>query len=203
MAENLIGKKPILIIIAGPNGSGKTTITSEILKHEWIENCVYINPDNIARDTFGDWNSPEAILKAAQFSDELREDCLINNKSIIFETVLSSNNKIEFIKKAKEKGYFIRLFFVGTESPLINASRITQRVMDGGHDVPISKIISRYSKSIANCTLICKMINRVYIYDNSIEYEKPQLLFRIADGKLGKAYGKINNWALEIYNEVV
>ncbi len=203
MGENLIGKKPILIVIAGPNGSGKTTITSEILRHEWLEDCVYINPDNIARDTFGDWNSPEAVLKAAQFSDQLREDCLLSNKSIIFETVLSSNNKIDYILRAKEKGYFIRLFFVCTESPLINASRIAQRVMDGGHDVPISKIISRYSKSIANCTLICKTINRLYIYDNSREYEKPQLLFRIADGRLGKEYEKINNWALKIYNEVI
>ncbi len=39
--------KPLLIIIAGPNGTGKTSITNKILKHEWIENCTYINPDNI------------------------------------------------------------------------------------------------------------------------------------------------------------
>ena len=40
---------PVLIIIAGPNGSGKTTITSQILHHEWLENSVYINPDQMAR----------------------------------------------------------------------------------------------------------------------------------------------------------
>ncbi len=39
--------KPTLIIIAGPNGSGKTTITSQILKHEWTLNSIYINPDEI------------------------------------------------------------------------------------------------------------------------------------------------------------
>ena len=57
--------RPVLIVIAGPNGSGKTTITSKILKHEWLERAVYINPDNVAQDRFGDWNSPEAVLQAA------------------------------------------------------------------------------------------------------------------------------------------
>ena len=97
------------------------------------------------------WNSNEAVMKAAILSTQMREDCIAEGKSLIFETVFSANDKIDFVKKAKDKGYFIRLFFVGTESPTINASRIARRVMQGGHDVPISKIISRYSKSIANC----------------------------------------------------
>ena len=60
--------RPVLIVIAGPNGSGKTTITSKILKHEWLENVLYINPDQVAQDRFGDWNSPEAVLQAAPYS---------------------------------------------------------------------------------------------------------------------------------------
>ncbi len=88
--------KPKLIVIAGPNGSGKTSITTQILRHEWVEGCVYINPDNIAQEQFGDWNSPDAVLKAAQFATELRENCLKNNESFIFETVFSTNDKIDF-----------------------------------------------------------------------------------------------------------
>jgi predicted ABC-type ATPase len=196
-------KKPLLIVIAGPNGSGKTTVTSKILKHNWLEDCEYINPDNIARDNFGDWNSPDAVLKAALLSEKMREDCLQNNKSLIFETVLSAYSKIEFIEKAKLKGYFVRLFFIGTVSPILNASRIAQRVIDGGHDVPITKIISRYSKSIVNCSLACRIVDRAYIYDNSVEYEEPKLLFRISDGKIAKEYKDLNAWALQIFNSVV
>lgn len=174
-------KKPILIVIAGPNGSGKTSITNKILQHEWVDNCLYINPDNIANDTFGDWNSNDAVMKAAIYSSELRESCLNDGKSLIFETVLSTNEKINFINRAKSIGYFVRLFFVGTESPTINASRTTQRVMEGGHDVPITKIISRYSKSIANSCLVSKLVDRAYFYYNSIDFEEPKLLFRVSN----------------------
>jgi predicted ABC-type ATPase len=187
-------KKPTLIIIAGPNGSGKTSITHKVLQHQWLEDCVYINPDDIARDTFGDWNAPEAVMQAAVLSTQMREDCIAEGKSLIFETVFSAPDKVDFVKRAKEKGYFVRLFFVSTESPTINASRIARRVMNGGHDVPISKIISRYSKSIANCCIVSKIVDRAYVYDNSIEFAEPTLLFRVIDGTSIKEYPTPIQW---------
>ena len=188
--------KPVLIVIAGPNGSGKTTITSKILHHEWLENAVYINPDLVAQDKFGDWNSPEAVLQAAQYCDQQREECLSNRKSLIFETVLSSEGKVDFIRRAKEAGFFIRLFFVATNHPSINASRIAQRVMEGGHDVPIAKVISRYYKSILNCKRCSGLVDRVYVYDNSIDDADARLLFRMTDGHLFKQYtDDIPDWS--------
>ena len=59
--------KPTLIVVAGPNGAGKTTITEKLLRHEWMDGCVYINPDVIAQEEFGGWNSPEAIIKKIDF----------------------------------------------------------------------------------------------------------------------------------------
>ena len=87
--------RPVLIVIAGPNGSGKTTITSKILRHEWLEDAVYINPDQVAQDKFGDWNSPEAVMQAAQYCEQQREQCLHDRQSLIFETVLSSEGKVD------------------------------------------------------------------------------------------------------------
>lgn len=58
--------RPVLIVIAGPNGSVNTSVTSKIL-HEWLEDSEYINPDNVARDMFGDWNNQESVLKAANY----------------------------------------------------------------------------------------------------------------------------------------
>ena len=191
--------KPVLIVIAGPNGSGKTTITSKILKHEWLENALYVNPDQVAQDRFGDWNSPEAVLKAARYCEEQREECLRQGQSLIFETVLSTDSKVDFIRRAHEAGYFIRIFFVSTAHPAINAARIAQRVMEGGHDVPISKIISRYQKSILNCKRVAAIADRVYIYDNSVDDAEARLLFRMTDGRPFKRYtDDIPEWALTI-----
>ena len=190
--------KPKLIIIAGPNGSGKTSVTGKILEHQWIDGCIYINPDNIARDDYGDWNSPDAVLKAVNRAAELREEGLLKKCGIIFETVLSAQDKIDYIIRAKQSGYFIRLFFVGTNHPSINAARIAQRVMEGGHDVPISKIINRFSKSIANCCVAATIVDRLYVYDNSVDFTEPKLLFRASDSKLEKFYTEVNTWALSI-----
>lgn len=134
--------KPELIIIAGPNGSGKTSITQKFLHHEWADGTTYINPDQIAKDMFGDWNDKEAILKAANFCAAFREKCLVERRSFVFETVFSAQDKIDFVIRAKQAGFFVRIFFISTSNPTINASRIAKRVMEGGHDVPITKIIS-------------------------------------------------------------
>ena len=58
--------KPALLVIAGPNGSGKTTITERLQQERWSEGVEYINPDIVARDRFGDWNSREAVEQAAR-----------------------------------------------------------------------------------------------------------------------------------------
>ena len=118
---------------------------------------------------------------------------------MIFETVLSVPQKVDYIKRAKEAGFFIRLFFVSTGSPAINAARIAKRVMEGGHDVPIPKIISRYYRSISNCSIAAEIVDRTYVYDNSIEDADAQLLFRMVNGKLFKTYvEEFPEWAKTI-----
>lgn len=192
-------RKPTLCIVAGPNGSGKTTTTVQLLNNEWAADSIYINPDNIAQDTFGDWNSPEAVLKAAAEATRLRYDCLENGRDFVFETVFSSPEKLEFLCKAKDAGYFIRLFYVCTSDPAINVVRITQRYMNGGHEVPISKIISRYYKSLLNAAKAISFVDRAYIYDNSVDNQLPSLLYRTTDGQLFKQYtNDIPQWAMTI-----
>jgi predicted ABC-type ATPase len=188
--------KPELIVIAGPNGSGKTSVTQKFLHHEWSDGTIYINPDDVANEMFGDWNSQEAVIKSANYCAELREKCLQNKESFVFETVFSAEDKVEFLYRAKQAGYFVRLFFISTNSPEINAARIAKRVMEGGHDVPITKIISRYYKSIANCITISKYVDRLYVYDNSVDNQDARILFRLSNGQLAKQYTEdIPDWA--------
>ncbi len=189
-------RKPTLCVVAGPNGSGKTTTTIQLLNNEWAADSLYINPDNIAQETFGNWNSPEAVLKAAEEATRLRYECLEQGHDFVFETVFSAPEKLEFLRKAKDVGFFIRLFYVCTSDPTINVARITQRYLNGGHEVPISKIISRYYKSLVNANKAITFVDRAYVYDNSIEDKEASLLFRMSDGKLVKNYTEnIPQWA--------
>jgi len=194
--------KPRLIIVAGPNGAGKTSITEQLLRHEWMGGCEYVNPDFIAKEKFGNWNAPDAVIKAANRAEAIREKCLREGRSLAFETVLSMPDKIDFIQRAKQAGFFVRLFFVGTDNPSINAKRVAMRVMEGGHDVPIPKIITRFTRSLANCSVAAQISNRAYIYDNSVDNAPARLLFRTSEGKLFKNYSNINPWALEILREI-
>lgn len=189
--------KPELIIIAGPNGSGKTSVTQKFLHHEWAQGTTYINPDQVAEDLFGGWNDSDAVLKAANYCAELREMCLAEKRSFVFETVFSAQDKVDFVMRAKQAGFFIRIFFISTSNPAINASRIANRVMKGGHDVPIKKIIDRFYKAIRNCKTIAPIVDRLYIYDNSIDNADARPLFRLSEGNLAKQYGtEMPDWAL-------
>jgi len=187
-------QKPRLLVVAGPNGSGKTTVTERGLAHEWFAGCEYVNPDFIARDEFGDWNSPDAILKAAKLATERRESCLHDRRSLAFETVFSAPDKVDFLLRAHQQGYFIRVFFVATADPAINAARVARRVMQGGHDVPIPKIINRYFRSIAQCALIAPWVDRLYLYDNSVDGAEAALILRASNGKIVKTYQTAPAW---------
>lgn len=81
-------------------------------------------------------------------SPPVKKELLAAGRGIAFETVLSVPDKLAFIARAKSRGYFVRVFFIGTADPRINAARVAGRVMSGGHTVPIEKIISRYTRSM-------------------------------------------------------
>ncbi len=188
--------KPILVVIAGPNGSGKTSVTKKLLNHDWVKTCRYINPDEIALELGG--FTGENFKKAADTAVEIREECLRKKQSVAFETVFSSPDKLEFMQRALAAGYFIRFFFISTKTPIINAGRITQRYMEQGHEVPISKIVSRFNRSVTQCATAARVADRTYIYDNSVDGRDAQLIFKFKEGVLAKKYVRAPKWASEL-----
>ncbi|MCY4100200.1 MAG: zeta toxin family protein, partial [Rhodobacteraceae bacterium] len=156
-------EKPILIVIAGPNGTGKTSFSLQIRSHRWYQDCIFINPDEIALKKYGDWNSHDAVLKAAKYAERVREKYLQRQQSLAFETVFSSLPKVDYVKRAIKADFFVRFFFIGTDSPTINVNRIGRRVAEGGHSVPLQKIFSRYTKSLTNLAHILQVLHRGYI----------------------------------------
>ncbi len=87
-------------------------------------------------------------LEAAIKAEELRESMVDKCHDFTFETVLSTDRNLKLLKKAKEKGYFLRCIYVLTSNPEINKTRVNIRESLGGHSVPEEKIESRYYKSL-------------------------------------------------------
>ncbi len=134
---NVLQKKPEVVVFAGPNGSGKSTFT-ELLKPP----MDYINADEIKK------NLKCSDLEAAQLAEKQREEHIEQMNEFCFETVLSTERNLRLLERAKEKGYFIRCYYILTADPAINIWRVKSRVESGGHDVPEEKIISRYDRAL-------------------------------------------------------
>ncbi len=202
--------KPVLVVVAGPNGSGKTSITKAIRsKYTWADGLIVVNPDDIAQQQFGDWNDLTAIQKAAREADRIREECLANRQGLLFETVLSIPEKVDYIRRAKEAGFFIRLIFVATENAQINVERIAWRVTQGGHTVPTEKVLSRYERSIKQAVEAARIVDRAYFVDNSCDIDDvsdrgaPFPVFRTVDGSIVKTYAndkEFPEWTKPIYD---
>jgi predicted ABC-type ATPase len=158
-------KKPEVVIFAGPNGSGKSTFT-ELLKPP----MDYINADEIKK------NLKCSDLEATQLAENQREKHIENMEEFCFETVLSTDRNLKLIKKAKERGYFIRCYYILTADPMINILRVKSRVESGGHDVPEEKIVIRYDRALALVKELVKVCDICHIYDNS--GNKPFRIFK-------------------------
>lgn len=159
MSKNEI--KPYLLVFAGPNGSGKSTIRSMFeIKGQ------YTNADDIVTATGMD------NLDAAKMVDKMRYESIAKKEDLSFETVLSSEYKLEILRKAKQEGYFIKCVFVLTADPKLNVYRVATRVSKGGHGVPSDKIIERYGKSLANIKELMKLCDIMHVYDNTDKAER-------------------------------
>lgn len=104
---------------------------------------------------------------ASAIADFIRRKLIEMKKSFTFETVMSSPDKINLLHEAQRNGYRTYLYYIATDDPEINISRVRYRVKTGGHAVTEDKIIKRYKRSIDLLKEAIKYTNRAYIFDNS------------------------------------
>ena len=175
-------RKPEIVVFAGPNGSGKSTFT-ELLKPP----VGYINAGEIKK------NMRCTDLEAAQLAEKQREEHVSRMEDFCFETVLSTDRNLKLLKKARQKGYFIRCYYILTTDPMINVLRVKSRVEAGGHDVPKEKIISRYDRALALVKELIKVCDICHIYDNSSN--KPFRIFKKRKEEL--FYDECDDWYFE------
>lgn len=131
---------------------------------------------------------------AADLAEFIRQQLLVNSISFTYETVMSHKSKIDFFEKAHNQGYRVYLYYIATEDPEINNSRVNVRVAQLGHAVAPEVITSRYYRSLQNLKVAVRQTDRTYIFDNS--GEQANLIAEITNGSdvtINKAI-KTPNW---------
>lgn len=180
----------ILYIIAGANGSGKTTFAKKFAK---ANNLHFINADEIAKELDSE-NITKYKVKAGKIFFKELVTYLALDKSFVIETTLSGKYLVKYIQKAKDLGFTVSLIYLFLENPTTNISRVKNRVLNGGHNVPQDDIIRRFYRSKDMFYSVYKdLVNEWSIHYNSNEtFEKIAINGKILDhDKYDKFLGDI------------
>ncbi len=152
-----------MYILAGANGSGKSTIAKVLLPSEDV---VYINPDDIAREL----NPADPVgvrIEAGRTAMRRMHGLLSKGESFAVESTLSGRAHVKIIEKAKALGYSTTIAYTFVDSPEVCIERIAVRVMNGGHDIPTEDVLRRYTRSKENfVNLYAPLVDHWMLYYN-------------------------------------
>ena len=169
-SSTINAKQPWCVILAGPNGSGKTTFYDQILKNDpMFQKATFINSDLIGKDLArisGKTDSNEFIIHAGRIALNLINHKIYKQDSFIYETTSSGKNVLRLIKDAKDAGFKVITIFINLPKTLARA-RVIPRVEHGGHDVPPEVQERRYEKIIQTFPELLKISDISAVFDNS------------------------------------
>ena len=159
---------PKIIVIAGCNGAGKSTIAPHLLRDSFGLKD-FVNADTIAQGLSA--FSPETVaFEAGRLMLKRLRDLAEKKKSFAFETTLATRFYAKWISELKLKGFEFNLIFLWLESPELAHSRVKHRVSLGGHDIPKDVIYRRYFKGLRNFFQLYKPIADNWIFYNNSKF---------------------------------
>jgi predicted ABC-type ATPase len=155
-----------IVIIAGPNGSGKTTFAEQFLLGE--AGCPdFINADLIARG-LSPFAPERAAIQAGKIMLEQMAQKVRRRESFAIETTLSGRNYIRHIPRWKRAGYHVKLIFLSLPSADFAVARVKARVAQGGHDVPEVVVRRRFDAGLRHFETVYRgLVDSWALYDNS------------------------------------
>lgn len=157
---------PRCIVIAGPNGSGKTTFAREFLPSD-AGVMHFVNADLLAAGLAPLQPAAAAMAAGRLFMTEI-ERLAAASENFAFETTLSGRVHLARLRRWKEAGYRLEMIFLRLSSPAVAMRRIAARVRQGGHDVPFAAVQRRFARGWENFTAVYRpLVDTWAVYDNS------------------------------------
>ena len=157
--------RPLLVVIAGPMGAGKTTFYDAHLK--------------------------EAVPVLVPPVPHQREARLREHRSFAVEDLVVDT---ELLENATDAGYATKVIFISTEDPNLNIGRILIRMSRGGQSVPLNTIPESYDESMRSRRKACKHADDVLVYDNTPDGKGHRLVARFIAGELVKTTHPPPQW---------
>lgn len=200
-------KRPYILVLAGVNGAGKSSVAGEGLRKAGVP---WFNPDTFARERAVQTGMTIQDANTEAWHEGVRRlDAAISaRQNYAFETTLGGNTIAAKLRQATGS-HDVLMWFCGLDSVERHIARVRQRVRHGGHDIPEKKIRQRWHRSIANLIALLPHLRQLHVYDNSAEavigqpVPDPRLLLWLDAGRIihpdtPEALHNTPNWAKPI-----
>ncbi len=198
-------EKPVLILICGINGAGKTTFYYQRAKPLLDKSgCEYpfVNADEMEQARFPNEVGKHS-LEMGKLAAGIRAQYIKVRQSFVTETVFSHESKNQLVEDAQHAGFEVVLNHIHVYPAELAYKRVRDRVGSGGHDVHKDKILSRYSRTVTHIQKASMVADFTYVWDNSrqschsgITY---QSVMTLAKGRITRLADPIPDWASRMY----
>ncbi len=188
-----------MFVLAGPNGAGKSTLYHVMLEPRLGPDVPFINADVIQKTELR-IQSMQGAYRAAEVAEQRRRELMAQRRSFVTESTFSHESKLRLVDDALEAGYRVEVIHIGVRDPLLSVERVASRVLHGGHDVPVDKIVERFER---NQPLIRSAVLRAHrgrVFDNSVLGRAPQLQLEFSRGRLARVGDEVEPWVAALYH---
>lgn len=180
--------RPFIIVLAGVNGAGKSSVLSALLLDQGLD---WYNPDSYAAVLVRELGIglEEANGRAWQHGKSLLERAIANKTNHALETTLGGSTITRLLRDASAT-HDVLMLYCGLDSPELHIARVQQRVAHRGHPIPDDKIRQRWNSSRSNLVQLLPALSRLQVFDNSHsvtpgeDVPDPALVLELEDGQV-------------------